>query len=818
MKLNKMREEMANSFLNALKEDTIPWHKGWSSMKSRPYNAINQSSYHGINSFWLSYVQMDKGYQDPRWCTFKQAKDKGWNVKKGEKGTKVEFWSMYDTETKNKLNTKQVKELKEVLGDNDFYERVKPISSVYTVFNGEQIDGIPELTIEKHELDENTLLEKRDVLLENMQVGFEEGQERAFYRPSEDRICMPDIERFEDEYAYMSTFLHEAGHATGHESRLDRNIKNTFGSPDYAKEELRAEIASAFTAQVLSLPGSEFDNHKAYVQNWIEVLEKNPEELFAAIKDAEKISDYLIEKGEFLEEKTMEKTNSDIEILGYYTREDGNQYIHYQNNGQEYLTSGIVTWNQKEQLERFLPQLQQVDNLPNMLRMGKLLRDYEPYGDLTEYLQENVPLLNPDEIYQQMTPEEKEAFDITVDYGDIEGADRIMETKRHELLQEQDITMDIKLLQDVAEMEEKLEMPQEERLTRLNEQTQIYEKKRGVAEEALQKRMNEFQLYEMPLLSFPDAAKVRLMTKGREVDMVPDPIHIQVAEQINQYQKQGMSVPDILSNRVEDMASQLEIEDVRYVKNLICSVAAQNREQYEQLQSCIDKNAMDKLVAVGTKLAARLQQEGYDIVSQNEAGELIHHWNPASILSEEESNFYTPKKPFERMIREADKTSIPVIQCEWSESFTFDEGKYYSVSEFDQMMQKADETRVSEKQKLLEKYGSEEELYESGSMEEVALGAGYDKVKFVIYTKGDQKVDRQDIGDGDGGVVSHIQEWDKNNRFVPTLEQEIQQEQDLGMEWQRDMVKENEFSVFPQNNPNHQMTKQPGMRGKNFER
>lgn len=312
MKLNKMREEMTASFLAALKEEKMPWHKEWSSINGRPRNAINGSHYRGVNAFWLSYNQDIKDYTDPRWCTYNQAKAQGWQVRKGEKGTKVEFWSLYDTETKEKITKQQAEELQKQLSKEDFYDRVKPISNVYTVFNGEQIEGIPEITVERHMLDEQSLMEKRDILLKNMEVGFQEGKEGAFYQSKTDVIGMPDMERFENEYAYLSTFLHEAGHATGHESRLNRKLGNAFGSPEYAKEELRAEIASAFTAQALGIDArnqEHMENHKAYVQSWIEVLEKNPEELFAAIRDAEIISDYLIEKGEFeiLEVKQTEK-------------------------------------------------------------------------------------------------------------------------------------------------------------------------------------------------------------------------------------------------------------------------------------------------------------------------------------------------------------------------------------------------------------------------------------------------------------------------------------------------------------------------------
>lgn len=139
-----------------------------------------------------------------------------------------------------------------------------------------------------------------------MGLAFKEGGSQAFYRPSDDSITMPPEQSFVDSYGYMSTFLHEAGHATGHATRLNRDLSGTFGTESYAKEELRAEIASAFTSQALGFGKEEqglaqtMDNHKAYVQSWIESISDKPNELFAAIKDAEKISDYLLEKGEFL--------------------------------------------------------------------------------------------------------------------------------------------------------------------------------------------------------------------------------------------------------------------------------------------------------------------------------------------------------------------------------------------------------------------------------------------------------------------------------------------------------------------------------------
>ena len=313
-KLNKMREQMINSFLNCLKEDTIPWHKTWSTLPIKPYNAVSNSTYHGSNLFWLYFIAQEKGYEDPRWCTFKQAKSQGWKIMKGSEGVPVEFWSLYDVENKKKISQSEANTIRKKLDLSleEYIERFKPISSVYTVFNAAQIEGIPELDLETYQLDETSIIPVRDTLLKNMDLSLKEGTESAFYNISRDEISLPYMNRFENNYAYMSTFLHECAHATGSSQRLDRNIKNTFGSFEYAKEELRAEIASAFTAQFTGIEYAQnnyMENHKAYIQNWIEILENNPNELFAAIKDAEKISDYLIEKGEFeqIKEQTIQK-------------------------------------------------------------------------------------------------------------------------------------------------------------------------------------------------------------------------------------------------------------------------------------------------------------------------------------------------------------------------------------------------------------------------------------------------------------------------------------------------------------------------------
>lgn len=299
---NSLRDALAKKFVQALNEDQLPWRQMWASQ--RAYNASTGKDYHGINAMWLAVQAGEHGYTDPRWCTYNQANAHGWSIKKGEKGTKVEFWSQYDTKTRQTLTQAEADKI--ISEDPEREKDMYMMAKRYTVFNAEQIRGIPPL--EKQEtVDMVEVAAQRDTLLRNMGLSLREGGNEAYYEPASDTITMPASHTFQSEYGYMSTLLHEAGHATGHESRLNRDLSGGFGSEQYAKEELRAEIASAFTAQALGMHGNDDEpamqnymtNHKAYVQSWSKAIKDAPHELFLAIKDAEKISDYLIEKGEF---------------------------------------------------------------------------------------------------------------------------------------------------------------------------------------------------------------------------------------------------------------------------------------------------------------------------------------------------------------------------------------------------------------------------------------------------------------------------------------------------------------------------------------
>ncbi len=296
---NKTRNQLAEMFVKSLSEEKLPWHAVWNTYPQQ--NAVTKKAYRGINAFLLAMASEELGFDDPRWCTFSQAKKKGWSIRKGAKGVPVEFWSAINVHTHEVVDFKeaarQLRDGEAKEGDFNYYSR-----NSY-VFNAQQIDGIPALKQEAPMVDIGLIRQNRDTLIKNMAVGFDGNGTDCHYSPSKDKIVMPLESDFRDTYGYMCSFLHEAGHATGAPSRLGRGFGVT--REEYAIEELRAEIASAMTSQQLGIPLTDeqmqrnLDLHKAYIQSWAQAIRDAPKVLFDAIKDAEQISDYLVDKGEF---------------------------------------------------------------------------------------------------------------------------------------------------------------------------------------------------------------------------------------------------------------------------------------------------------------------------------------------------------------------------------------------------------------------------------------------------------------------------------------------------------------------------------------
>lgn len=272
---------MADEIIAALKNGTAPWIKPWTPDNSAvPHNPVTGTRYKGVNHVYLSM----QGQPDPRWVTFKQAQKKGWQVKRGSKGTTVQFWQFEKDEKVRNENGEMVT------------KRVKlerPLLRHYYVFNASQIDGIPPLEPfkqsewDRHDRAENLLKES------GADIQHVKG-DRAAYSLTLDTIRMPERGQFDTPDKYYATALHELGHWTGHESRLDRKLGNVFGSEDYAREELRAEIASYMLGMELGI-GHDPGQHLAYVDSWIKALEDHPTEIFRACADAEKIQSFILE-------------------------------------------------------------------------------------------------------------------------------------------------------------------------------------------------------------------------------------------------------------------------------------------------------------------------------------------------------------------------------------------------------------------------------------------------------------------------------------------------------------------------------------------
>lgn len=299
--LNKVRFQLAEKFLKALKEKRLPWQQPWKNLNIRygtQQNALSGRRYRGVNAAWLWAVAMEKGYEDPRWCTFKQATDQGWKIRKGEHGVPIEFWSIYDTAAKKKVSREEYDRI--VRADPTKAENYKPISQFFTVFNGQQIDGIPHLP--RRELNpefKNTLMQQfTDQYFVNTGIELRRSGDAAYYHTAEDYITMPPKEQFYSESEYYQTLIHECAHSTGHASRLNRKFDQERSRAAYAKEELRAEIASNFVLSDCDfMPNETLENSKAYFQDWAEEIKKDPKVLFSAINDADKIADYIAVKG-----------------------------------------------------------------------------------------------------------------------------------------------------------------------------------------------------------------------------------------------------------------------------------------------------------------------------------------------------------------------------------------------------------------------------------------------------------------------------------------------------------------------------------------
>ena len=793
MKLNRMREEMINSFIDCLKKDTIPWHRSWSA-KQRPFNAVTNTTYRGVNSLWLSYNQFAREFDDPRWCTFKQAQTQGWKIKPGSKGTRVEFWSLYDTEEKKKLTQREAKQLSDELTLEEFKNRVKPISNVYTVFNGEQIDGIPKYEEKTYELNTEELLQKRDTLLKNMNVDFSEGGDKAFYNPSRDRITLPEMNRFETEYDYMATLLHEAGHATGHISRLNRDMTGVFGSPEYAKEELRAEIASAFTAQELGLDyeqNEHMENHEAYVQNWIDVLENEPNELFAAIKDAEKISDYLIEKGEFgLEETEMSKDASFMKHMDTYVALHREYIEEVSQNKEPIVINGYggpgagkstacleITAALKkegynaEYVQEYAKELvyekdmEMLDESPEHQYeiLKEQTRRMDRLYDQVDFIVTDSPVMLNTIYNKQLTPEYESlvnelqgeyinySFFMERDASNFEKEGRI-----HNLTES--IEKDNEIKDMLQKNEIKYKTYNHENVNEIvNDAIDFYEK----INEGKSNEKEVVRDAENIQLTGAEAARFRMAMKGQEraLDMFMNdesiPEHIKsdsmaIGKEAEKYFSEGLSIGEVIMNHTQDIDNSCNIFNPAYTKNLLSGLYAKTNDEYRNLKELPNLWNERELVEISEGLAEQLINEQIPIASGMFALDQVD--NPRNFQGYKGSKFFVNENV---LINACENGKVNLVKCEQVETPGFETGKYYTVSEYDFISREIDREYTQGNKYLWDRYKTQENIDNIKNPEEQKYIEPKTN-KFKLILKGKEHSDGITLGEGKGGIVKQM--------------------------------------------------------------
>lgn len=329
-------QEVTNDIIKAIEEGTTPWQQGWDSkvgaaIAAVPMNGKTGRPYYKDNLLRLSIVMKKHGdSKDPRFFTFKQAKDMGYSIKKGAKSTLIRMGFYADKDLEGNELPEDEKHwtnryyrvfhasdcclgmtyVKDEQGNQEYapvYDKEgKPVLVPGKDKDGNTImepkmepvikyEPIPEYIPKAVGYTHDDQIEIAEAMLKNSEAKiFNDQADRAYYSPGQDEIHLPKAEAFPEIANYYATALHELGHWTGHSSRLNRFGvgSSNFGSSTYAKEELRAELASTFLSADLGIPMNT-QNHAAYVKSWLQALKNDKTEIFKAANDASKIAHYL---------------------------------------------------------------------------------------------------------------------------------------------------------------------------------------------------------------------------------------------------------------------------------------------------------------------------------------------------------------------------------------------------------------------------------------------------------------------------------------------------------------------------------------------
>ncbi|KSV84370.1 ArdC family protein [Sinorhizobium sp. GL28] len=278
-------ERITQRIVEQLEAGTRPWMQPWGAggtpVRPLRHNGI---AYRGINTVLLWMTAAERGYSSCYWMTFRQAQELGGNVRKGEKGTLVVYANAI--------------ERKETDDEGDEVERRIPFMKGYSVFNADQIDGLPQdfhaVEAERNNGKGKQRIDAADRFFVNLGADIRHGGNKAFYHLAGDFIQMPPFAAFDSAETHATTLGHECIHWTMKGSRLDRNLgREKWGDEGYAKEELVAELGSVFLSADLALSIELREDHAAYIASWLKVLKNDKRAVFQMAAHAERAVAYL---------------------------------------------------------------------------------------------------------------------------------------------------------------------------------------------------------------------------------------------------------------------------------------------------------------------------------------------------------------------------------------------------------------------------------------------------------------------------------------------------------------------------------------------
>ena len=285
---------VTNRIIEHLEKGAVPWYKTWTEA-GLPKNLVSGKHYKGINVWLLSALN----YQQNYFLTFKQVKDLGGSIKKGEKSSEVIFWKWLERENKE---TKEVEKV--------------PMLKYYRVFNIDQCENIPIEKIPKQEERNNDPIEtcEKGVNEKPKRPRIQHNEQIAYYNRLSDYVNVPKIETFDKSEDYYGALFHELVHSTGHGERLNRKeLLESSGmrSENYAREELTAEMGASYLKSHAGIPIEQLENNASYIQSWLEHLKNDKKFIVYASSQAQKAVDYILNTGiEEEKEHAIESDNS----------------------------------------------------------------------------------------------------------------------------------------------------------------------------------------------------------------------------------------------------------------------------------------------------------------------------------------------------------------------------------------------------------------------------------------------------------------------------------------------------------------------------